>query len=105
MYFALLNLVFDAQDTYPTLDGLLDAIKIGLGHCDERTTLDGKLFMVPRSISFASMDQTQFSQFFDRTVNLIITHILPHTTKADLEERVFEVLGEPGPSALERNRA
>ena len=102
MAFALLKLVFDNQDQFATLVGLLDAIKIGLGHCDERVTLDGEKFYAPRSISFASMDETTFSQFFDRMVNLIIEKILPHTTKEDLERQVFDILGEGGREQLER---
>lgn len=96
--FALLNVVFDAQDRYATLDGMLDAIKVAVGHCDERTTLDGKLFIVPRSISFSAMDQTAFKQFYDKMLKVVLENILPHTHKEDLEQQIYNILGERGPN-------
>lgn len=102
LFFALLNLVYINQDMYATLEGLLDAVKIAIGHCDELVTLDGKLCMIPRSISWAEMDDLSFRDFFDRAVNIIIEKILPHTSKKDLEQEVFNLLKEPGPEQLMR---
>jgi len=33
-FFALLNIVYKAQNRYPTMDHMLDAVKIGIGHYD-----------------------------------------------------------------------
>lgn len=102
LFFGLLNLVYGSQDKYATLEGLLDAVKIAIGHCDELVTLDGKLCMIPRSISWAEMDEASFRQFFDRAVTIIIEKILPGTNKKDLEQAVMDILKEPGPNQLMR---
>lgn len=96
--FALLQIVFDAQDEYATFDGFLDAIKIATGHFEEIRGLDGKLYTRPKSIAFASMDQSQFSMFFNKMMDVILTRILPHTNRTDLEDQVFHMIGLRGPS-------
>lgn len=98
MFFALLNIVFESQNQFPTLEGMLDAIKIGLGHFEEIHGLDGKIYVKPKSISFASMDQKSFEEFYNAAVNLILTRIMPNMKRADLEQRVFEIMGERGPN-------
>jgi hypothetical protein len=97
LWFALLQTVYGAQTLFPTLDELHDAIKIAVGHCEERKTIDGITYWHPKSISFHALDQQGFSQFFDRAVNIVIEKILPNASREDLEARIFEILGEPGP--------
>lgn len=65
--------------------------------------LDGSTYPHPKSIAFAKMDQLAFASFFDRAVELIINRILPLTSQADLEERLYTILGEPRPSDLQRH--
>jgi Protein of unknown function (DUF1367) len=98
--FALLSEVFKSQTVYATLENMLDDIKISIGHCRVFAGADGTVRTVPLSVSFAAMDQTSFEQFYDRMVDFILAKILPHTKRADLEERIFEILGEFGPSAI-----
>ncbi len=74
---------------------------LAIGHSEERRTIGGETYFMPRSISFAKMDQTAFRAFFDRAVELIITKIVP-ITKDHLEQRIYDILGEPGPRDLER---
>ncbi len=95
--FALLNLVFEAQEQYATLEDMLDDIKIALGHCRIFYGMGGAQRIIPSSISFSAMDQTSFEEFYRRMVDLILTKILPHANRADLEQRIFEILGERGP--------
>jgi hypothetical protein len=102
MWFALLKATLDAQDYFRTLDELHDAIKLAIGHSEERRTIAGDTYFMPRSISFAKMDQTAFSAFFDRAVELVITKVIPLVSKGDLEQRIYHILGEPGPRALDR---
>jgi hypothetical protein len=102
LWFALLQTVFGAQSLFPTLDEMHDAIKISIGHCEERKTIDGATYWHPKSISFYALDQQEFSQFFDRAVAIIIEKILPNASREDLEDRIYEILGEVGPRDLER---
>ncbi len=91
-FFALLKIVFDAQERFATMEQLLNFVKIATGHCDIMEIIKGKPIYVPRSISFAKMDQTAFSQFWDKVVHLIVTKILPGVDSKDLEAQVMEIL-------------
>lgn len=99
-FFALLQVVFETQTFYPTLEGLLNAIKIALGHCEEILGIDGKIHTAPTSISFAAMDEQSFTEFYERALDLIITKILPNATQKDLEEQVYAILGGPTPNDM-----
>ena len=91
--FALLKIVFDNQETFATLEALLDALKMATGLFDVRTTVDGIPFTVPRSISFASMCQSEFETFYEKVLDVIITKILPGVNREDLEAQVLEIIG------------
>jgi hypothetical protein len=99
-FFALLNEVFHNQNHFATLESMLDAIKVALGYCEQFTGMRGETITVPKSISFASMGQDAFQSFYDRAVNLIIEKVLPGTKSEDLENRIYQILGEPTPSDL-----
>lgn len=102
LFFGLVNLVFENQTQFATRDGFLDALKVSVGHCDDRSGINGKQFIVPRSISFAAMDNEQFRQFYDQVLTVILEKILPNTNKKELEQQLFDILKEPGPNQLER---
>lgn len=100
MWFALLQTVFESQTLFTTLDEMHAAIKIGVGYFEERRTLKGHTYIHPKSISFSKLDNAGFKQFFDRALDVVLTNILPNVKRADIEDRVFEILGEPRPSDL-----
>ena len=91
LFWALLQLVFDAQDYYDTPEALLAVIKVRLGHCDIVRSRVG-IVAVPRSISFAKMEQTDFNRFFDRAIDLICNELVHTLNKADLERQVHEMV-------------
>lgn len=93
-FFALLKVVFDAQERFATMEQLLNFVKIATGHCDVMEIIKGKPIYVPRSIGFARMDQAAFEQFYDKVVKMILTKILPGVNSADLEQQVLEIIGE-----------
>jgi len=90
--FALLQVVFENQSTFPTVEDLLCAIKLATGLFDTRVTVDGDRYQVPKSISFAAMDQTRFEQWYERAVEVILTRIIPNANRSQLEARVHEIL-------------
>jgi hypothetical protein len=54
---------------------------IATGHCDTIVdTETGKVGYMPRSMSFASMDQTEFNQFFDAACAVIAHRWMPPKT-------------------------
>jgi len=91
-FFALLNVIYPHQDTYPTRESLLKAIKCALGFGETIKLPDGRIILSPGSISFGKMDQQAFSEFYERAVKLITEKILPGVDSADLEREVNEIL-------------
>jgi hypothetical protein len=84
--------VFAAQDHYATKEAMVIALKVALGHCDTQVLKNGETAFIPRSISFAAMDQTAFNEFFDKTIALIVKHVLPGVTDAELRAQIEGVV-------------
>ena len=112
LLFALLKLTVDNTDRYPTVATLLSALKLATGHYDVVMVrrswwarilaglglqeTDDMPVLIPASISFTSMDQTAFDDFYSRCLDIIIRDILPGTDRDDLEREVYELIGEKG---------
>lgn len=91
-FMALMQVIFPHQTTYPTMDSLRKAIAVALGYGDTIKFPDGRIMLIPKSISFAKMDQTAFTEFYDRALELVQTKILPSVDSDDLEREVNEIL-------------
>lgn len=89
--FALLNLVCNNLDAPVTPEQLLTVIKIRTGHVDVIKTTKG-VIEIPKSISFAAMDQTAFEQFWDKAVDFIVVNVLPGVNRQELETEVLEMV-------------
>lgn len=94
MFFGLLNVT--AEQVGWTTDQLLTWCKVAVGHCDaivEPRT--GEVTMIPKSISFARMDQKAFNDFFDKAMTAILERLMPAGTQRDeLVEEVMARIGE-----------
>ena len=69
----MLQIVFAASGDWTSLDDLLDDLKFHLGHVDRKRIIDKKTgetfeYVKPKSISFASMDDTVFELFYERAM-------------------------------------
>jgi hypothetical protein len=78
---------------------------IATGHCD--TIIDaetGKVGYMPHSMSFASMDQSEFNQFFDAACAVISRRWMhPGVSPEDVRREL--VLMVDGPHAVDRRSA
>ena len=72
--FALLNMVFENQDRYEIFEDFLTEIKLRAGHYKEHVTMKGKVLYIPKSINFASMDQLEFNQFYEKVTEVCLKH-------------------------------
>lgn len=105
--FALINLIFENQEQYKTLEDLLVELKLRAGWYTEHVRnvnspiLDSlaqfayvcpgqirkkleryvevlrardSVVFVPKSISFADMDQLEFEQFYERVIDIAVEH-------------------------------
>lgn len=91
---ALLNVVVENTDCrWPNIDALKEDLKMATGLFEKRLSISGKAYFVPKSISFASMDQTEFSKWYDAAIDVIVTRIIPGLDRADLEREVMNMIG------------
>ena len=113
LFFALMSLVWEQLDDkqkYPSVEDLVTEVKIITGHYTRRDmVVEGKRYPVltPKSISFAALDQTEFSAFFDRVCDWVVTDILPGVSRDDLRDELETMTGikyngrEPEPAMEE----
>ena len=94
-FFAMLQLILANQDHYKSLEDLLDVCKLRTGHCRTIQTKQGEV-RIPRSISFAAMDDTEFAQFYDRACGWVVTEVIPGLERRHLDQEVAAQLWEFG---------
>lgn len=93
-FFALLQLTLanlpetlQATSHIYSVEALLAALKIDMGYYDT-VTVSGRNVVKLRSISFAKMDEAQFSRFYDLAVTDILSNYLPGTDRNALLSEV-----------------
>ena len=93
-FFSMVGFIFKNQDKYETVTDLLIEIKLRTGHYKEHVTARGKLVYIPKSISFAKMDQKEFEEFYDKAIDICIKYILPETWKGKSTESLKAIIDE-----------
>ena len=92
-FFAMLQIILENQDHYKSMDDLLDVSKLSVGHVRVIQTKRGEV-RIPKSISFAAMDETAFSEFYERVVTWVLAEVIPGLQRKDLDEEVANELRE-----------
>ena len=90
-WWALMSLIADNLPGV-SAETVCDMIKIGVGHVHAVKTKRG-MVSIPKSISFAAMDQAEFDRFYDHAVHYIASDVLPGVSSADLEREVLSMIG------------
>lgn len=88
--FALLELIFQNQTRYASVEELLDAIKVYVGHAEVMILRDGTEVRRPKSIAFHKMDQAAFDKFYAAFIQVVIEKILPGVDREDLERELLD---------------
>ena len=90
-FFALLQLVYDNTgcEKYDNFEAFRAEVTMRAGKFTEHVHLSGAISFVPKSISFASMDQVEFEGLYSKAVNVILKHFLPKTNPEKLEQEVL----------------
>ena len=70
-YFALLGVGLDMADTEYNAEQFRAYCTVGAGYCDFITDKDGGVVAIPKSISFAAMDDTEFERLYQDTLSFI----------------------------------
>lgn len=95
LFFALCKFLV-RHDRFPTIEHAKTALKIAAGEVDTFIDEDtGKTYFIPRSISWASMDQTKFAQFYDRAVWVITNRWMPAGMTEESVRAELDAMIEP----------
>lgn len=88
-FFALMRIVYSNQERYTNPDHLLTALKIAAGWTEAIIMPSGNQYLIPKSIAFDKMDQTEFEVFYDRALDIVIEHFLPGVGREDLANEIL----------------
>ena len=94
-FMSMIRVVYDNQEKYETIEGVLNVFKVELGHCDTMMAGDIEI-RIPRSISFSKMEEDEFAEFYDKAVMFALTEFLPSVTRDELEEYVSHIVSYAG---------
>ena len=86
-WFALLQVLYPHQDSWPTFDMFRRAVQRACNYCE---VVNGQVFDV--SIKFHKMDNKEFEGLFERTLVLAETRIIPGINRQDVLDRWNEVM-------------
>ena len=70
-YWALLGVALDMADTDWNLEQFRAFVTVGAGYCEFLMDSEGAALAIPRSISFAAMDETEFERLYQDTLTFI----------------------------------
>jgi len=101
-YFALLDVLFNIFDPEPVSHKGEVAIKnrerfrkdiaIATGHYELVVSIKGECKAEAKSISFASMDETKFSELYSRTIDYGLLRIAKGKTKEEIDNWVAQII-------------
>jgi hypothetical protein len=73
-------------------ENVSDVIKLRVGHVRTVQTKTG-LQHFPKSISFAALDQAEFSAFFDKACAAVCAEFVPHLKTGELRQQIEDLAG------------
>jgi hypothetical protein len=85
-FFALLELVYQNQEAYSNKDDMREDLTIEAGFYREVINLHGQTVKKAKSISFAKMDDFEFSELYSAFVNVVINWL--KISKEDIAENI-----------------
>lgn len=93
-YFALLNKAIEnmpehLEKKYPSLDALRQAVTIEVGYYDVFYDFQGNEFKRAKSIAFDKMDNIEFKNLYDRTLDALLKYIFIGMTEQDFQDNIL----------------
>lgn len=96
-WWVLCNLVSANSDQFKTPDMVHQYLKLRAGHCDQIIAQStGEIYLIPSSISFDALDETEFQDVWRRAVDVVLQDILPGVSERDLEAEILRLCGLAG---------
>ncbi len=91
-FFALLRVIYDAQDFFTSFDNLRKQVLIGTGFYTMYKRFNGDEYPMADSMAFDKMDDVQFNSFFDKFVVLCDDKILPNVGQQAIRDLWEDIL-------------
>jgi hypothetical protein len=88
-YFALINLAFENQDQYTDITTFRYILQMKAGYFEPIKTDKGIVYL-PQSISFAKMDEDDFSELYSKVLDVILAFL--EIEKETLENELHNFL-------------
>jgi len=89
-FFALIGIVLENTE-YDTSEQILHLIKLKLGYYETIINTNGKVIYIPKSISFSSMDNDDFNNFYNKAVNIVLRDFLINWENSDINTAIQQV--------------
>lgn len=90
-FFAMVAYLADLLET--DKQTMLEALKVVAGHCTAINKTNGDRIYIGKSISFATMSQDDFAEFYRKCVDAVIQDLLPHQCEpSELERQIDEYM-------------
>lgn len=78
------------HEVRPNFDAFRKDIIILAGHYEVTYNYRGDMRLLPKSISWASMNEQEFEKLYSETINVILEKVLPHVPEEDFH-RALEI--------------
>ena len=88
--FALLNLIFQNQDHYKSIDNILEMCKFKAGYFETIITHKGEKHYKTKSIAFDEMDNASFEEFYKKCIDVALE--LTGIDQEDLEQQIINFM-------------
>ena len=88
--FALLNLIYQNQEHYKSIDNILECVKFRAGYYESIITHHSKVHLKTKSISFDEMDNLEFEKFYSKSIDVALE--LTKLSKNDIENNIINFM-------------
>lgn len=87
-FFVLITLGFDNQERFKSFEHYRANVLCNIGHCETIFLSDGRMAMIPKSISFDAIpDNNEFETIYSKAVEFIANELF--ITKEELAEEIL----------------
>ena len=84
-YFGLLHFVFDNQDKYDVFEAFRAEVTMKAGYYHEHQHINGHVSYMPKSIQFSKMDEVEFRDLVNKTIDVIMRDFMKDADRNVIE--------------------
>lgn len=98
-HFAMLAVIFDAQERFEDSEQMRMWLQIGAGHCEYVPGHDGEICAIPKSIAWSKLDDAEFEAHHQAVKDFLRTaharsFLWPHLSEENSMDMVDTILAE-----------